>query len=132
MTPSHAEKLKDAEKQKFLEDYRKTMTTLIDTMGEMKTAIAAGDLAVEIAVAANRPDSLMASLKLMQMKLKNLISAVSGAATEVSEQSRKFEATSAAFQRSRDEANAQELLKQTKGVGRTLALLEKSIARFKL
>ena len=39
----------------------------------------------------------MASLKLMQMKLKNLISAVSGAATEVSDQSRKFEATSAAF-----------------------------------
>jgi hypothetical protein len=87
---------------------------------------------VEIAVAGNRPDSLMASLKLMQMKLKNLISAVSGAAAEVSEQSQKFEATSAAFQRSRDEATAQELVRQTKGVGRTLSLLEKSIARFKL
>ena len=94
--------------------------------------IAAGDLAVEIAVAGDRPDSLMASLKLMQMKLKNLILAVSGAATEVSEQSRKFEATSTAFQRSRDEATAQELLRQTKGVSRTLALLEKSIGRFKL
>jgi methyl-accepting chemotaxis protein len=94
--------------------------------------IAAGDLAVEIAVAGNRPDSLMASLKLMQMKLKNLISAVSGAAHEVSEQSQKFEATSAAFQKSRDEASVQEMVKQTKGVGRTLALLEKSIARFKL
>ena len=35
--------------------------------------IAAGDLAVEIAVEGKRPDSLMASLKLMQMKLKNLI-----------------------------------------------------------
>jgi hypothetical protein len=94
--------------------------------------IAAGDLAVEIAVAGNRPDSLMASLKLMQMKLKNLISAVSGAATEVTEQSRKFEASSAAFQKNRDEATVQDLLKQTKGVGRTLALLEKSIGRFKL
>ncbi len=94
--------------------------------------IAAGDLAVEIAVDGSRPDSLMASLKLMQMKLKNLISAVSGAAAEVSEQSHKFEATSAAFQRSRDEATVQELLRQTKGVGRTLTLLEKSIARFKL
>jgi methyl-accepting chemotaxis protein len=94
--------------------------------------IAAGDLAVEIAVAGNRPDSLMASLKLMQMKLKNLISAVSGAANEVSEQSHKFEATAAAFQKSRDEATVQEMVKQTKGVGRTLALLEKSIARFKL
>jgi hypothetical protein len=99
---------------------------------EYMKKIAAGDLAVEIAVAGNRPDSLMASLKLMQMKLKNLILAVSGAATEVSEQSRKFEATSTAFQRSRDEATAQDLLRQTKGVSRTLALLEKSIGRFKL
>jgi methyl-accepting chemotaxis protein len=94
--------------------------------------IAAGDLAVEIVVAGKRPDSLMASLKLMQMKLKNLILAVSGAATEVNEQSRKFEATSTAFQRSRDETSAQELLRQTKGVSKTLTLLEKAIARFKL
>jgi hypothetical protein len=102
------------------------------TAAEYMKKIAAGDLAVEIAVAGSHPDSLMASLKLMQMKLKNLILAVSGAATEVSEQSRKFEATSTAFQRSRDEATAQELLRQTKGVSRTLALLEKSIGRFKL
>jgi methyl-accepting chemotaxis protein len=94
--------------------------------------IAGGDLAVDIAVAGDRADSLMTSLKLMQMKLKNLVSAVSGAAAEVSEQSRKFESTSAAFQRSRDEASVQELLRQTKGVSRTLSLLEKSIARFKL
>ena len=99
---------------------------------EYMKKIAAGDLAVEIAVAGKRPDSLMASLKLMQMKLKNLILAVSGAATEVNEQSRKFESTSSAFQRSRDETTAQELLRQTKGVGKTLALLEKAIARFKL
>jgi methyl-accepting chemotaxis protein len=99
---------------------------------EYMKKIAGGDLAVDIAVAGDRADSLMSSLKLMQMKLKNLISAVSGAAAEVSEQSRKFESTSAAFQRSRDEASAQELLRQTKGVSRTLSLLEKSIARFKL
>jgi len=98
---------------------------------EFMKKIAGGDLAVDISAAENRPDSLMASLKLMQMKLKNLISAVSGAATEVSEQSRKFEATSAAFQRSRDESSLQELLRQTKGVSRTLSLLEKSIGRFK-
>jgi methyl-accepting chemotaxis protein len=99
---------------------------------EYMKKIAAGDLAVEITVAGKRADSLMASLKLMQMKLKNLILAVSGAATEVSEQSRKFETTSSAFQRSRDESTAQELLRQTKGVSKTLALLEKSISRFKL
>jgi hypothetical protein len=35
-------------------------------------------------------------------------------------------------QRGRDEASSQELLKQTKGITRTLSLLEKSIGRFKL
>jgi hypothetical protein len=68
----------------------------------------------------------------MQMKLENLVSAVSGAAAEVSEQSKKFEATSALFQRNKNEASAAELLQQTKGIGRTLSLLEKSISRFKL
>ena len=94
--------------------------------------IAAGDLAVDIAVAGEHPDSLMSSLKVMQLKLKNLVSAVSGAAAEVSEQSKKFEATSALFQRNKSEAAATELLQQTKGVSRTLTLLEKAISRFKL
>lgn len=94
--------------------------------------IAAGDLAVDIAVAGEHPDSLMSSLKVMQLKLKNLVSAVSGAATEVSEQSKKFEATSALFQRNKSETVATELLQQTKGVSRTLTLLEKAISRFKL
>lgn len=98
---------------------------------EYMKKIAGGDLAVDMSAADDRPDSLMASLKLMQMKLKNLVSAVSGAAAEVGEQSRKFEATSAAFQRSRDESSMQEMLRQTKGVSRTLSLLEKSIGRFK-
>lgn len=94
--------------------------------------IAAGDLAVDIAVAGEHPDSLMSSLKVMQLKLKNLVSAVSGAAAEVSDQSKKFEATSALFQRNKSEAAATELLQQTKGVSRTLTLLEKAISRFKL
>jgi methyl-accepting chemotaxis protein len=99
---------------------------------EYMKKIAAGDLAVEIAVAGELPDSLMSSLKLMQLKLKNLISAVSGGAAEVSEQLRKFETAHGAFHRDRDEATAQELLRQTKGVSRTLMLLEKSIRRFRL
>ena len=68
---------------------------------EYMKRIAGGDLALEIAVKGNRKDSLMSSLKLMQLKLKNLISAVSGASTEVSEQSRKFETYHGAFQRCR-------------------------------
>jgi methyl-accepting chemotaxis protein len=94
--------------------------------------IASGDLAVEIAVAGDRPDSLMSSLKLMQLKLKNLVSAVSGGAAEVSEQVGRFEGGYMTFQRVRDEASAQDLLRLTKGVSRTLLLLEKSIGRFKL
>jgi soluble cytochrome b562 len=43
MTPSHAAKLKDAERAKFIEDYRKSMTQLIDGMEQMKKAVVAGD-----------------------------------------------------------------------------------------
>jgi methyl-accepting chemotaxis protein len=106
--------------------------------GEPRTAaaymkkIADGDLAIDIGVLGKREDSLMSSLKLMQLKLKNLVSAVSGGAAEVNEQSRKFDTAYAAFQRGPDEASSQELLRQTKGVSRTLSLLEKSIGRFKL
>jgi methyl-accepting chemotaxis protein len=94
--------------------------------------IADGDLAVEITVVGKRPDSLMASLKVMQLKLKNLVLAVRGGAAEVSEQSHKFESAFATFQSEPREASSQELMRQAKGVSRTLSLLEKTIGRFKL
>jgi methyl-accepting chemotaxis protein len=94
--------------------------------------IAEGDLAVEIAVAGERPDSLMASLKVMQLKLKNLVLAVRGGAAEVSEKSHKFEAAYATLQGARKEPTSQELLRQVKGISHTLLLLEKSIGRFRL
>jgi methyl-accepting chemotaxis protein len=99
---------------------------------EYMKKIAEGDLAIDIGVAGKREDSLMSSLKVMQLKLKNLVAAVSGGAAEVNAVSRKFETAYDAFQRGRDEASSQELLRQTKGISRTLALLEKSIGRFKL
>jgi methyl-accepting chemotaxis protein len=102
------------------------------TAAEYMKKIADGDLAVDIGVRGRREDSLMSSLKVMQLKLKNLVSAVSGGAAEVNDQSRKFENAYQAFQRGRDEASSQELLRQTKGISRTLTLLEKSIGRFKL
>ena len=94
--------------------------------------IADGDLAVEIGIAGDDSSSLMASLKVMQLKLKNLVSAVRGGAAEVSDQAKKFEVAANVFQRTRDDSAAQELLKQTKAVGGTLAILEKSIGRFKI
>jgi hypothetical protein len=68
----------------------------------------------------------------MQLKLKNLVMAVRGGAAEVSEQSRKFESAFATFQSEPREASSQELMRQAKGVSRTLSLLEKTIGRFKL
>jgi len=94
--------------------------------------IAEGDLALEIGVAGERPESLMASLKVMQLKLKNLIAGVRGGAAELGEQSRKFELAYAAYQSDHKEAASQELARQAKGVSRTLSLLEKTIGRFKL
>jgi methyl-accepting chemotaxis protein len=95
-------------------------------------SMAEGDLAVEVQIGANDSSSLMASLKVMQLKLKNLVSAVRGAAAEVGDQARKFEVATGTFQRNRDDNSAQELLRQTKAVGATLAVLEKSLGRFKL
>jgi hypothetical protein len=66
------------------------------------------------------------------LKLKNLVSAVRGGAAEVSDQAKKFEAAAGLFQRARDDSSAQELLRQTRAVGGTLAILEKSIGRFKV
>jgi methyl-accepting chemotaxis protein len=94
--------------------------------------IADGDLAVDIAVDGERPDSMMASLKVMQAKLKNLVSAVRGGAAEVSEQSHKFESAFAAFQSDLKESSSQEMVRQAKGISRTLSLLEKSVGRFRL
>jgi len=94
--------------------------------------IADGDLAVDVAVVGERPDSLMASLKVMQLKLKNLVSAVRGGAAEVSEQSHKFETAFATFQSDRKETSSQEMVRQAKGISRTLSLLEKSVGRFRL
>ncbi len=95
-------------------------------------SIADGDLSVEITVDGARPDSLMASLKVMQLKLRNLVQGVRGGAGEVSEQEHKFEAAFAGFQADRKDSSWQELLRQAKGISRTLFLLEKSVGRFRL
>ena len=43
LTPSQAAKLPEADRKKFIADYQKSMTQLIETMGEMKKAVEAGD-----------------------------------------------------------------------------------------
>jgi len=95
-------------------------------------SIATGDLAINIETSASRADSLMATLKIMQLKLKNMIVAVQGAAGEVTAQKADFEVAAAVYQHRRDESSAQELLRRIQAVSKTLALLEKAIGRFKL
>lgn len=99
---------------------------------EYMKQIANGNLAVTVPIKSANENSLMASLMMMQLKLKNLVSAVRGGAAEVTSQSQNFEAASQQFQRDRDDKSALELLRQTKAMSRTLAVLEKAIARFRL
>jgi methyl-accepting chemotaxis protein len=106
--------------------------------GELRAAtglmrrIAEGDLAGDVDGGEAHPGSLMDSLTLMQLKLKNLVSAVRGGAAELTAQSRRFEEVASEFERSRDLDSAMELVRQTKAVGGTLAVLEKTVGRFRV
>jgi hypothetical protein len=74
----------------------------------------------------------MDSLTLMQLKLKNLVSAVRGSAAELTAQSQRFEQVAIEFERNRDLDSAMELVRQTKAVSATLAVLEKTVGRFRV
>ncbi|HWE01581.1 MAG TPA: cytochrome b562 [Tepidisphaeraceae bacterium] len=43
LTPSQASKLPEADRKKFIDEYQASMTKLIETMGDMKKAVEAGD-----------------------------------------------------------------------------------------
>lgn len=93
--------------------------------------IADGDLALDGEENHARPGSLMDSLRMMQLKLKNLVSAVRGGAAELSTQAQRFEQAVGEFERSRDPEAATELARQARAVGGTLNILEKTVARFR-
>ncbi|WP_432721848.1 cache domain-containing protein [Jeongeupia wiesaeckerbachi] len=93
--------------------------------------IASGDLAIDIKLASNDNSSLMASLKMMQMKLKNLTSAIHENASNLSEQALKFEASAKSYTDTRSDADLFELVRGLKKLGKTSDILLKSVSRFK-
>lgn len=93
--------------------------------------IASGDLAIEIDVAEDDNDSLMASLKVMQMKLINMTSTIRENASVLSAQVTTFEETARNYAEAKSEDELAKLLQSVKKLGKTAAILEKSISRFK-
>ena len=94
--------------------------------------IANGDLGVQIEVAPDDNDSLMASLKVMQLKLNNLTSAIQENATTLSDQVLTFDRAAKDYTDTSSQEALGDLLRSVKKLGKTAMILDKSIARIKL
>lgn len=94
--------------------------------------IANGDLSVDIPVDSNDSGSMMASLKLMQMKLTNLTSAIQDNAATLSDQVRTFDGVAKVYAETRAEEDFSALNRSVKKLGKTADILGKSISRFKM
>jgi methyl-accepting chemotaxis protein len=99
---------------------------------ESMKRIAGGDLGVDIPLEKNDESSMMASLKLMQMKLINLTSSVQDNALALSEQVQKFDEASKSYAESKSDEDLSALNRALKKLGKTADILGKSIARFRL
>jgi methyl-accepting chemotaxis protein len=94
--------------------------------------IANGDLGVDIALEKNDNSSMMASLKLMQMKLTNLTSAIQENALTLSEQVTSFDGVAKSYAETKSDEDLSALQRSVKKLGKTADILGKSISRFKL
>jgi methyl-accepting chemotaxis protein len=99
---------------------------------ESMKKIANGDLGVEIRLEKDDSTSLMASLKLMQMKLTNLTSAIQDNAITLADQVLTFDGVAKSYAESKSEEDLSNLHRSVKRLGKTADILKKSIARFKL
>lgn len=99
---------------------------------EAMRKIAGGDLGVDVPLKKDDKTSLMASLKFMQVKLKNLTTAIHGNATSLSSQVNQFDDATKSFAEERSDESLSAILRAVKNLGKTAGMLEKSIARFKL
>lgn len=102
-----------------------------DAAESMKN-IANGNLGVEIVLEKGDNTSLMASLKVMQMKLINLTSAVQENAQNLTDQVKGFDDLAKRFSDLKQDADLLDLHRTIKKIGKTAEVLGKSIARFKL
>lgn len=99
---------------------------------ESMKKIANGDLGVDIPLEKDDNDSMMASLKLMQMKLINLTSSIQENALTLSEQVQNFDGVSKSYGESRSDEDLSALNRSVKKLGKTADILGKSISRFRL
>ena len=99
---------------------------------ESMKKIAGGDLGVEIPLKKDDKTSLMASLKFMQVKLKNLTSAIQGNANTLSSQVRQFDDATKSYAEAKTDEGLATILRAVKNLGKTADILEKSISRFKM
>ena len=102
-----------------------------DAQESMKK-IANGDLGIEIELAKNYDTSLMASLKLMQMKLKNMTGSIQENATTLAEQVKSFDDSARVYAETKSEEEFAALMRTVKKLGKTADILGKSVSRFRL
>lgn len=98
---------------------------------ECMKRIANGDLGVEIVLEKDDSTSLMASLKLMQMKLKNITSAIQENASTLDSQVQIFDVAAKTYAETKSEDDLADLLRTIKKLGKTADILGKSVSRFK-
>jgi len=98
---------------------------------ESMRRIANGDLAVEISLKENDSSSLMASLKLMQMKLKNITSAIQENTASLDEQIQVFTATTKTYAQSKSDADLSNMFSSIQKLLKIANVLGKSVSRFK-
>lgn len=113
--------------------------SIVDQLGgepqdaaESMRRIANGDLGVSIELHKNDSDSLMASLKVMQMKLINITSAIQENSLALTERVQGFEETAKVYGEAKSDDNFNALRRAAGKLGRTADVLDKSIARFRL
>jgi methyl-accepting chemotaxis protein len=99
---------------------------------ESMRRIASGDLHVDIALSKDDTTSLMASLKVMQMKLKNITASIQDNASTLTEQVQVFDEVAKSYAQTKSEEELAALSRSVKKLGRTADILGKSISRFKL
>ena len=99
---------------------------------ESMKKIANGDLGVEIVLDKDDNNSLMASLKLMQMKLKNITSSIQDNASTLTSQVQGFDDAAKLYAEAKTEEELAALMRSVKKLGKTADILGKSVARFRL
>ena len=113
-------------------------TILRQLGGEPKDAaycmmmIARGELGVDIPLDGGGDSSLMASLKVMQMKLINLTSSIQDNAVALTEQVQSFDQAAQTYAKNPSEEGITELQQVVKRIGKVAGALQKSIARLKM